>query len=113
VESAILAGRSRGVTVAVEGFFALVWFGWGQADAPSWLVIPLAVGTALGALVTGLVSAVAPSTVTGVGAGLCLLAFGVATLLAEGRERGGTGPAPERGRTGPRPDPARRDQPQP
>src|SRR5512140_1305514 len=49
-ESAVPAGRSRGVTVAVEGFFAFVWFGWGQADAPSWLVIPLAVGTAAGAL---------------------------------------------------------------
>ena len=45
MESAFPAGRSRGVTVAVEGFFAFVWFGWGQADAPSWLVIPLAVGT--------------------------------------------------------------------
>ena len=22
-------GRDRGVTVAVEGFFAFVWFGWG------------------------------------------------------------------------------------
>ena len=43
-------GRSRGVTVAVDGFFAFVWFGWGQAAAPSWLVIPLAVGTGLGAL---------------------------------------------------------------
>lgn len=41
------SGRSRGVTVAIDGFFAFVWFGWGQADAPSWLVIPLAVGTAL------------------------------------------------------------------
>jgi hypothetical protein len=50
VESAFPAGRSRGVTGAVEGFFACVWFGWGQADAPSWLVIPLAVGTVLGAL---------------------------------------------------------------
>ena len=30
---------------------------------------------------TGLASATAPSTVTGVGAGLCLLAFGLATLL--------------------------------
>jgi hypothetical protein len=161
--------------VAVEGFFAFVWFGWGQAAAPSWLVIPLAVGTALGAslavigvvltrrssgplpamadravrrrysvivglefgllgagaavlgatglyqwvpvwicfgvgvhffppaatlqnptlrplgvllvavaaaaLVVGLVTAVAPSTVTGLGAGLCLLTFGLATLL--------------------------------
>jgi hypothetical protein len=43
-------GRSRGVTVAVDGFFAFVWFGWGQANAPSWLVITLAVGTALGLL---------------------------------------------------------------
>src|SRR5215475_13526937 len=50
VESAFPAGRSRGVTVAVEGFFAFVWFGWGQANAPSWLVIPLAIGTAAGAL---------------------------------------------------------------
>jgi hypothetical protein len=175
-------GRSRGVTVAVDGFFAFVWFGWGQAAAPSWLVIPLAVGTALGALlaaigvvvakrstgplpamtdpavrrrysvivglefgllgagaavlgvtgryqwvpvwicfgvavhffplaaalqnptlralgvllaavavaalVVGLASAVAPSTVTGLGAGLCLLAFGLATLLIGGPRRG-------------------------
>ena len=44
------AGRSRGVTVAVDGFFALVWFGWGQAAAPSWLVAPLAVGSGLAAL---------------------------------------------------------------
>ena len=34
------AGRDRGVTVVVEGFFAFVWFGWGLADAPSWLTIP-------------------------------------------------------------------------
>lgn len=27
-------GRDRGVTVAVEGFFAFVWFGWGQAAPP-------------------------------------------------------------------------------
>jgi hypothetical protein len=44
-------GRARAVTIAVEGFFAFVWFGWGQAAAPSWLVAPLAVGTGLGALV--------------------------------------------------------------
>jgi hypothetical protein len=43
-------GRSRGVTVAVDGFFAFVWFGWGQANAPSWLVLPLAVGTGLAVL---------------------------------------------------------------
>ena len=69
------AGRDRGVTVAVEGFFAFVWFGWGQAAPPSWLLI----GVAAAALATGLASATAPSTVTG--AGLCLLAFGLVTLL--------------------------------
>lgn len=173
------AGRDRGVTVAVEGFFAFVWFGWGQAAAPSWLAAPLALGTGLAALLTvagvvvtkrsagrlrvmadpvvrrrysvivgvefgllgagaavlaatgqyrwiavwicfgvgvhffplastldnrslrllgvllaavaaaalaaGLASATAPSTVTGAGAGLCLLAFGVATCLIGGR----------------------------
>jgi hypothetical protein len=176
------AGRDRGVTVAVEGFFAFVWFGWGQAAAPSWLVVPLAVGTGLAVLLTvagvvvtkrsagrlrvmadpvarrryslivglefgllgagaavlgatgqyqwiavwicfgvgvhfsplastlanrslrvlgvllaavaaaaltaGLASATAPSTVTGAGAGLCLLAFGLATLLIGGRAPG-------------------------
>jgi hypothetical protein len=25
-------GRDRGVTVAVEGFFAFVWFGWGRQE---------------------------------------------------------------------------------
>ena len=177
-------GRSRGVTVAVDGFFAFVWFGWGQAAAPSWLVVPLAVGSALAvplaaagvvmaaraggrllamtdpvvrrrygvivgaefgllgvgaavlgaagrypwvaawicfgvgvhffplawalrnpslrplgvllvavaaaALAAGLATTVAPSTITGPGAGLCLLAFGLATLLADGTGRGQT-----------------------
>ncbi|HEX3310739.1 MAG TPA: hypothetical protein VHS32_31180 [Streptosporangiaceae bacterium] len=45
-------GRERGVTVAVEGFFAFVWFGWGQAAPPSWLVVPLAVGGGLAVLLT-------------------------------------------------------------
>lgn len=36
-------GRACGVTAVVEGFFAFVGFGWGQAAAPSWLVVPLAV----------------------------------------------------------------------
>jgi hypothetical protein len=72
-------GRDRGVTVAVEGFFPFVWFGWGQAVPPSWLVVPLAVGDGL-----------APSTVTGAGAGLCLLAFGLATLLTGGRAASAT-----------------------
>jgi hypothetical protein len=174
-------GRSRGVTVAVDGFFALVWFGWGQAAAPAWLVVPLAVGTglaalltvvgiivtkrsggrlpamsdpavrrrysiivglefgvlgagaalleltglgqwvsvwicfgvgmhffplasaldnpslrplgvlltavAIAALITGLATTVAPSTITGLGAGLCLLVFGLATLFTGGAGR--------------------------
>jgi hypothetical protein len=174
--------------VAVGGFFAFVWFGWGQAAAPSWLVIPLAVGTALGALlavtgvvvtarsagplpavsdpvvrrryaiivglefgllgagaaglgatgqsqwipvwicfgvgvhffplasalnnptlrplglllaavaaaalVAGLASAVPPSTVTGLGAGLCLLGFGLATLLIRGPRSSAAGDEP-------------------
>src|SRR4029077_13022930 len=45
-------GRDSGVTVAVEGFFAFVWFGWGQAAPPSWLVVPLAVGDGLAVLLT-------------------------------------------------------------
>jgi ABC-type transport system involved in cytochrome c biogenesis permease component len=40
---------------------------------------------AAAALVTGLASGTAPSTVTGAGAGLCLLAFGLATLLTGDR----------------------------
>lgn len=167
--------------MAVDGFFALVWFGWGQAAAPSWLVVPLVVGTglaalltvaglivtkrsagrlpamtdpavrrrysiivglefgllgagaallgltgqdqwvpvwicfgvgvhffplasaldnpslrplglllaavAIAALITGLASTAAPSTITGLGAGLCLLAFGLATLFTSGAGR--------------------------
>ena len=46
--------------MVVEGFFAFVWFGWGQAAPPSWLVVPLAVGDGL-------------------------LAFGLATLLSAWR----------------------------
>jgi hypothetical protein len=42
---------------------------------------------AAAALIAGLASAVAPSTITGLGAGLCLLAFGLATLLIGGAER--------------------------
>lgn len=34
----------------IEGFFAVMWFGWGQAEAPSWLTVPLIVGCALGVL---------------------------------------------------------------
>ena len=46
----------------------------------------LLIGVATAALATGLASATAPSTVTGAGAGLCLLAFGLATLLTAGRQ---------------------------
>ena len=42
---------------------------------------------AAAALTAGLASATAPSTVTGTGAGLCLLVFGLATLLIGGRAR--------------------------
>lgn len=65
-------------------------------------VIPLAVGTGLAvslavtgavvtsavaaaALGTGPASSVAPSSITGPGAGLCLLGFGVPTLLIDTR----------------------------
>jgi hypothetical protein len=44
------AGRDRGATVAIEGFFAFAWFGWGQAAAPPWLVAPLAAGDGLAVL---------------------------------------------------------------
>ena len=45
------AGRERGIYAAVEGGFAAGWFGWGQAAPPSWLVIPLGVGSVLSVLV--------------------------------------------------------------
>jgi hypothetical protein len=45
----------------------------------------LLIGVAAAGLATGLASATAPSTVTGAGAGLCLLAFGLATLLTARR----------------------------
>jgi hypothetical protein len=51
----------------------------------------LLIAVAAAALVTGLASAVAPSTITGVGAGLCL-AFGFATLLTGGHGRGHPSP---------------------
>jgi hypothetical protein len=51
----------------------------------------LLAAVAVAALVVGLASAVAPSTVTGLGAGLCLLAFGLATLLIGGPRQGNPG----------------------
>jgi hypothetical protein len=45
------AGRDRGVTVAVEGFFAFVWFGWRRRPwrpccqaAPFTVIHPMAYG---------------------------------------------------------------------
>ena len=44
------AGRERGIYAVVEGSFAAGWYGWGQAAAPLWLVVPLAVGSCLGVM---------------------------------------------------------------
>lgn len=44
-------GRTRGMAAMIEGFFAVMWFGWGQAAAPSWLSAPLGVGSAAAAVV--------------------------------------------------------------
>src|SRR5262245_25845398 len=49
--------RDRGITAVVEGFFAIVWFGWGQAHAPASLATWLYVGQAL-ALVVAVTGAV-------------------------------------------------------
>ena len=51
--------RSRGFAVLIEGFFGFMWFGWGQAAAPSWLTGPLLVGSAVGAVVAVLGAVVA------------------------------------------------------
>jgi len=56
--------RSRGIVALIEGFFAFMWFGWGQAQAPSWLTVPLLVGSALGAFV-GVVGGVVAVRATG------------------------------------------------
>jgi hypothetical protein len=98
------AGRDRGVTVAGAAVLGAT----GQDQwIPAWICagvgvhfFPLAstlanrslrllgvllIAVAAAALATGLASGTAPSTVTGAGAGLCLLAFGLATLLTGGR----------------------------
>jgi hypothetical protein len=43
--------RTRGVTAAIEGFFAAMWFSWGQAAAPRWLSTPLSIGSVVGIMV--------------------------------------------------------------
>lgn len=45
------SGRTRGIAAMIEGFFAIMWFGWGQATPPSWLSTPLAISSAAGAVV--------------------------------------------------------------
>ena len=54
----------------------------------------LLAAVAIAALITGLASTVAPSTITGLGAGLCLLAFGLATLFTGGAGHSGSRPIP-------------------
>ena len=44
--------RDRGITVAIDGFFAMAWFGWGQASAPAPLAAVLWSGLGLAALLT-------------------------------------------------------------
>lgn len=44
--------RDRGITVAIEGFFAMAWFGWGQSSAPAPLAAALWAGLGLAALLT-------------------------------------------------------------
>jgi hypothetical protein len=43
--------RDLGMTALIEGFFAFVWFGWGQANASAGLRVALAVGGVAAALV--------------------------------------------------------------
>jgi hypothetical protein len=42
---------TRGITAAIEGIFAALWFSWGQAGAPSWLRTASAIGTVAGLVV--------------------------------------------------------------
>jgi hypothetical protein len=58
--------RERGIYAVVEGGFAAGWFGWGQAAPPSWLVVPLGVGSILSVLVAvaGIVAAARSPTRT-------------------------------------------------
>jgi hypothetical protein len=90
--AAILGGTGNYLWVPV-----LVCFGVGVHFFPLATVLDnptlrplggLLIAVSAAALVTGLCTAVAPSTVTGPGAGLSLLDFGVATLLAGARPAG-------------------------
>lgn len=75
--------RDRGITVAIEGFFAMAWFGLtSRATGRPRLMTDRAARRRYG-IIVGLI--------IGPGAGLCLLIFGVATAIAGLRE------APEAG----------------
>jgi len=57
VDHYLANGRTRGIAALIEGYFAAMWFGWAQADPPSWLVAPLTVASvlAVGLAVVGVV----------------------------------------------------------
>jgi len=46
------SSRSRGIAATIEGFFAFMWFGWGQAAAPLWVSVALGFGSVASALVS-------------------------------------------------------------
>ncbi|CAM2926787.1 hypothetical protein RHDE110596_07290 [Prescottella defluvii] len=52
--------RTRGITAVIEGFFALMWFGWGSAEAPDQLRAVLVAGQIVAVLVViaGIVTAI-------------------------------------------------------
>ena len=55
------SGRARGIAAAIEGYFAVAWFGWAMASAvPRLLTLVLQIGIGLGILVAiaGIVLAV-------------------------------------------------------
>ena len=69
--------RDSGLIALFLGFFASAWFGWAQADSTlrTWLLVGIA------ALVLNLTKGVAPSTSTGISAGVLLLGYSVMALI--------------------------------
>lgn len=85
--------RTAATAAAVEGFFALAWFGWGQAGPPAWESVALGVGSGVSVviLVIAILSILAsrdqPSPVSGPDEGkrfgiLVGIEFGLAGLGA-------------------------------
>lgn len=58
--------RTASTAAAVEGFFALAWFGWGQAGPPGWESVVLGIGS---------------------GVSVVILAVAILTILASRDER--------------------------